>query len=133
VDDGVNLTGRPLAVYLRSGPSPDGWQESGPLAAVTLPARYGGGHDGDRRAPPRARSPGRRDARARCAAGREGAVGGVGGGAATRPTVDELERQRAADRWAKANAYSNALAATMANATTCGHRSSMPGRCVYAG
>jgi hypothetical protein len=47
------------------------------------------------------------------------------------PTVDELERQRAADRWAKANAYSNVLAATMANATTCGHRSCMPGRCAY--
>jgi hypothetical protein len=47
------------------------------------------------------------------------------------PTVDEVERQRAADRMAKANTYSNALAATMANATTCEHRSCMPGRCAY--
>jgi hypothetical protein len=29
---GVNLTGRPLAVDLRSGPRPDGWQESAPFA-----------------------------------------------------------------------------------------------------
>jgi hypothetical protein len=43
----------------------------------------------------------------------------------------EVERQRAADRWAKANAYSNALAATMANATSCEHRSCLPGACVY--
>jgi hypothetical protein len=48
------------------------------------------------------------------------------------PNVEELDRQRAADRWDKANAYSNALARTMANATTCEHRSCMPGRCVYA-
>jgi hypothetical protein len=42
---------------------------------------------------------------------------------------DPTARQRA--QWERNNAYSNALARTMANATTCGHRSCMPGRCAY--
>jgi hypothetical protein len=36
------------------------------------------------------------------------------------PTVDERERQRVADRMAKANAYSYALRSWMANGTPCG-------------
>ena len=42
---GVNLTDRPLAVDLRSGPRSDGWPESGPF----LPRRSDQRRNGDRR------------------------------------------------------------------------------------
>ncbi len=51
---------------------------------------------------------------------------------AARDLSGDSERERVAERRRKANDYSNGLREVMAR-PHCGHRSCMPGRCVYGG
>ena len=50
---------------------------------------------------------------------------------ARRHLQGDPERAAAQAKRDRANAYTNARARTMADATTCEHRSCMPGRCAY--
>jgi hypothetical protein len=132
---GVNLTGWPLAVDLRSGPRPDGWQESAPFAgdlasagmAAATTATDALRHELEHPAAAMHALGVLQDAKTEQLAAR---LEAWAMSLPPRPSEDPTTRRRA--KWERNNRDSYALARVMATMPTCEHRSCRPGRCAYS-